>query len=245
MNIIKLNAIDSTNSYLKKLVLKETIENFTVVVTEHQFLGRGQMGTTWESEEGKNLTYSILISVFDFKIKDQFNLSMAISLGVIDTLKNYIKVPLFVKWPNDILAGKDKIAGILIENMLKGNVINHSIVGIGLNVNQECFSGQIKNVTSIKKITGNDVDKSILLKELIFSIIKYVKMLENKDFVALKKLYLKSLFKYNIPAMFEDLSGTQFLGKIMDIAEDGRLEIELENEKTRKFNLKEIKFTSL
>ena len=126
MNIIKLNAIDSTNSYIKKNAIKNNFESYTVVVAEKQLNGRGQMGTIWESELGKNLTFSILINFNKFNITQQFYLSMAISLGVIAVLKQLFNSSFFIKWPNDILAEKDKVAGILIENSINSNFINPS-----------------------------------------------------------------------------------------------------------------------
>lgn len=244
MHIIKLNAIDSTNSYLKELVVDELVQNFTAVVAEHQISGRGQMGTVWESEKGKNLTFSVLIEFDSLRITDQFYLSMAVALGVLTGVKGYVNSNLYVKWPNDILADKDKLAGILIENILKGANVKYAIVGIGVNVNQELFSNEIKNVTSLKKNSGHSIDKDALLEKIVASIKYFVGFVEKKQFQELKELYIDVLFKFNKPAMFIDNSGNQFLGKIIDISEDGRLEIELENEKTRKFNLKEIKFAS-
>ncbi|UMB60473.1 biotin--[acetyl-CoA-carboxylase] ligase [Lutibacter sp. A80] len=244
MNIIKLNAIDSTNSYLKKLVQKSTLDTFTVVVAKHQTLGRGQLGTTWVSEQGKNLTFSILVNFKSFKIQDQFYLSMAVSLGLISALRAFVDVPFKIKWPNDILAEKDKIAGILIENILRGAFINYSIIGIGLNVNQEIFPNDIENVTSLKKLSGTTFNEDELLSNILVSIEKYVKLIEEDAFESLKKMYLAELYKINTPAMFEDNEGEIFLGKIISVDVNGRLVVELENETTRKFNLKEIKFAS-
>ncbi len=244
MNIIKLNAIDSTNSYIKKLANKTVIESYTVVVANHQTKGRGQLGTTWTSKSGKNLTFSILVRFKSFKATRQFYLSMAVSLGVLTIVKKVVKISFKIKWPNDILAEKDKVAGILIENILSGNYIKKSVIGIGLNVNQENFPSEIGNVTSLKKSTGINWDKDILLKDIVNSIQYYIKFIEQKEFSKLKELYVASLYKYKNPTMFETKEGVVFLGKIVDVFEDGRLVVELENETTRKFNLKEIKFTS-
>jgi BirA family biotin operon repressor/biotin-[acetyl-CoA-carboxylase] ligase len=245
MHIIKLNAIDSTNSYLKNLCNDELPENFTVVVAEHQLSGRGQMGNTWESTSGKNLTFSTLVTFSELNISDQFYLSMAVALAVLNVLKQYVKNKLFVKWPNDILADKNKLAGILIENVLGRDSIKYAIIGIGLNVNQEHFSNELKNATSLKKIVGHSIQRDTLLESIINSLKHYVKLVEGECFADLKEEYIAALFKYEVPSMFEDSSGNQFLGKIVDISADGRLVVELENEKTRKFNLKEIKFASL
>ena len=225
-------------------MVEKQLENYSVVVAEHQTKGRGQIGTIWESDSGKNLTFSVLIRFFDFEIHQQFYLSMAVALGVLRTVNTIVNTPTFVKWPNDILADKDKLVGILIENMLSGKNIKHAVIGIGLNVNQEIFSENIENVTSLKKLTNLNFDKDKLLYDIIASIKYYINFIERKDFRVLKSLYLAELYKFQIPSMFEDNSSTVFLGKITGITEEGQLVIELENEKTRKFNLKEIKFAS-
>ncbi|MDP3358824.1 MAG: biotin--[acetyl-CoA-carboxylase] ligase [Lutibacter sp.] len=242
MNIIKLNAIESTNLYLKKLAVEKELESYTVVSANYQSAGRGQMGANWYSEIGKNLTFSILIKFDAFEIERQFYLSMAVSLGLLAAIRFHISSPLFVKWPNDILAEKDKLAGILIENIVSGNVIKQTVIGIGLNVNQEQFPTTIGKVTSLKKLTEISFDTETLLESIVISIQNFVDYIERKEFQKLKDLYLKSLYKFENPAMFEDDKGLIFLGKIVDVCEDGKLEVELEDEKTRKFNLKEIKF---
>ncbi|MBN4082849.1 biotin--[acetyl-CoA-carboxylase] ligase [bacterium AH-315-A23] len=244
MNIIKLNAIDSTNSYIKKLASKTDLESYTVVQAKHQTLGRGQLGATWISETGKNLTFSILINFKDLKVQHQFYLSMAVSLGVLESVKNNVKIALAVKWPNDILADRDKVAGILIENIIKGSKIKESVIGIGLNVNQKDFPKSIGNATSLQNISGINFDKDSLLKNIVSSIKYYVGYVEKKEFGKVKKLYIASLYKYYKPTMFEDKDGVVFLGKIIDVSEEGKLVVELENETTRKFSLKEIKFAS-
>ena len=244
MNIIKLNAIDSTNLYLKKLVRVSDIKSYTVVVADYQTLGRGQLGTTWISESGKNLTFSILINFKNFKIKNSFYLSMAVSLGVLNIVKKNVKVPVRVKWPNDIMAEKDKVAGILIENTLKGDCIKQSIIGIGLNVHQKVFPTNINNVTSLLNLKGTNFDKNELLKNIVASIKFYVDFINNNEFEKLKYLYINSLYKFDEPSIFEDKIGTIFSGKIVDISEEGRLVIALENKTIRKFSLKEIKFVN-
>ena len=244
MNIIKINAIDSTNLYLKKLVSKSRLQNYTVIVTPNQTDGRGQMGTSWVSGEGKNLTFSLLVNIDSFEINKQFYLSMAVALGIFDVLKTDCKTTFHIKWPNDILAVKDKVAGVLIENIIGGSHIKHSIVGIGLNVNQEIFPKELINVSSLKLNCGKNYDLDLLLTKIVESIKYFVEFIKNKDFTKLKSLYLSYLYKLNKPAMFEDNLGNVFLGKIIDVTQSGRLVVELPDEKIRKFNLKEIKFAN-
>lgn len=244
MNIIKLSAIDSTNLYLKNMASINELENFTVVITDHQKSGRGQLGTKWASVKGKNLTFSILVKVKEFEVVDQFYLSIAVSLGIFNVLREEVKTNFTIKWPNDILAEKDKVAGILIENTIGGTLIKHSIVGIGLNVNQILFPKHIENVTSLKNISNTTFNLDDLLLKIINSIQNFVQYIERKEVEPLKKMYLDAMYKFGIPSMFKDSNDAVFLGKIIDVSENGKLVVELEDEKIRKFNLKEIKFAN-
>ncbi len=139
MYLYKLDAIPSTNSYLKDLVKNEVLESFTVVSAEFQTKGRGQMETVWYSSEGSNLLFSILIKFQRVLAADQFFLNCAVSLAVLEALKPYKLPELRVKWPNDIMADNRKLGGILIENSILSGQIRYAIVGIGLNVNEEKF----------------------------------------------------------------------------------------------------------
>ena len=153
MQLIKLNATDSTNNYLKKLMLETVLDDFSVVVTNHQTKGRGQMGSEWSSEKDKNLTFSVLKSKTSLLLHQQFMLSILVSLSIVKTLEGYNIPKLAIKWPNDILSDHHKIAGILIENSIKNQQIEFSVIGIGLNVNQEIFEG-LPKVCSLKHILG-------------------------------------------------------------------------------------------
>ncbi len=242
MNIIKLNAIDSTNVYLKEKAINGNLNSYTIVVANHQTSGRGQRGTVWLSERGKNLTFSVLINFFNFKASNQFYLSMAVSLGLVKALAFFQKNTFCIKWPNDILAGKDKVAGILIENTIGGTFIKQSVIGIGLNVNQEKFDETLLNVTSLKNILGFEVATEELLLKVVTEIKYFVSYIENSNFGELKKQYLAQLYKFKTPTMFEDMEKRIFLGKIVDISDEGRLVVEIEGKKTGNYDLKEIKF---
>lgn len=244
MNIIKLNAIESTNSYLKDLVKSTDVENYTVVVAENQTAGRGQMGSVWEVESGKALTFSALVRCSDFKVDAQFYFNMCVSLACSEVLKRHISATVKVKWPNDIMADKDKIAGILIENSIRGQEVTASIVGIGINVNQVEFPFHLTSVTSLLKISGREFDKEALMIEVLHELKNQLQRLENKEFEAIKSDYLKSLFEFGKPRMFETSEGEQFLGKIVDVNSAGQLVVATEQNKTREFGIKEIKFAS-
>ena len=133
MPIIKLDATDSTNSYLRKLSTVETVLDFTIVTAKYQTEGRGQMGTIWSSETSKNLTFSVFKDVSNMNLDFPFFISIVTSLAIIRTLETFSLPKLSIKWPNDILSEDKKVCGILIENVIKNNNINASIIGIGLN----------------------------------------------------------------------------------------------------------------
>ena len=236
MSIIKLNATDSTNLYLKELALSQSIEDFTIVSTELQLKGRGQMGSNWHSKKGKNLTISILKNLTDFHIQNQFNLNCVVSLAIYDVLYEMAIPNLSVKWPNDILSGNHKICGILIENILKGNLIRSTILGIGLNVNQTNF-GTLEKVSSLKLLLGQNLELDDLTNKILEKL-KYYFRISADD---LKSKYLKILFRIDKPSTFSDTKREKFVGIIRGVDAAGRLLVELEDKIISKYDLKEIK----
>ena len=172
MQLIKLDATPSTNSYLKRLMKEKKAEDFTVVVCAYQEQGRGQKGNSWISEKGKNLTVSILRLLPSFEVHQAFLLNSLMSLVIYEVLSEFSVPDLTVKWPNDIMSGNQKICGILIENTLQGNFIKQSVLGFGLNVNQEYFEG-LPHASSLKLKTGKEYDLDFLLDKILERIKAY------------------------------------------------------------------------
>ena len=242
MKIIKLNATNSTNSFLKELGRDTALENFTIVVASEQKKGRGQQDSQWVSEPFKNLTFSVFTNEFVLEIRHQKYLNFAISLALFNTLSSY-KIPnLSIKWPNDILSANKKICGILIENNIKGPKINSSIIGVGLNVNQERFLDSLNNVSSLKNICNLEFDLDLLLLKIIENLKKTIHLLSLNEYLQLETDYLNALYKKNIPAMFKDKTGLLFMGKIIGVSSYGSLQVELEDETIKEFGVKEISF---
>lgn len=239
MQIVKIDATDSTNAYLKKLMATEKVQDFTVVITNNQFGGRGQRGAQWESEAGKNLTFSVLRYFENFQIQQQFALNIIASLAVYKTLKKLFVPNLYVKWPNDIMSGNFKICGILIENNLKNDLIKSSIIGIGLNVNQLDF-GNLNKASSLKKITG----KTFNLDEILTSLVHNLKILF-EEFTpgkvhGLSEQYESFLFRKDKPSTFRDSNSKLVTGYIRGITEEGKLVVEFEDAIFREFGFKEL-----
>ena len=176
------------------------------------------------------------------EIRHQKYLNFAISLALFNTLSSY-KIPnLSIKWPNDILSANKKICGILIENNIKGTKINSSIIGVGLNVNQERFLDSLNNVSSLKNICNLEFDLDLLLLEIIENLKKTIHLLSLNEYLQLETDYLNALYKKNIPAMFKDKNGLLFMGKIIGVSSYGSLQVELEDETIKEFGVKEISF---
>ena len=209
-------------------------------MAESQYAGRGQLSNIWASEPGKNLTFSILLKPAFLSPEKQFNLNKAISLAINDVLCTYFPHQASIKWPNDNYVNNEKIAGLLIENMVQGNKIKSSIIGIGMNVNQVFFSESITNVTSFAKILHKDYDLKILLSEICAAVeVRYLQLRSGHS-DKLDTEYLSRLYKYNIVSRFV-IDGECQNGKISGISPQGYLQVDLGDE-IRQFGLKEIQF---
>jgi len=240
MDIIKLDAIDSTNDYLKQLVREKELENFTVVMAYEQTNGKGQLGAKWISEPGKNITMSVLIkylpqdsiTVFDI------NAAVAVAIGKLLDLMGLGKIN--VKWPNDIMADEKKLSGILIENIVKPDGTFTAVVGVGLNVNQTVFDG-LQNATSIKLLRGTAYES---LEELAILIVKSIETyvdLAAKDKQSIWQLYNQSLFKKEVSMPFEDCNGNRFTGEVKHVNQEGKLALFQNDQKLHFYEAKEVK----
>ena len=239
MHIIKLNAIGSTNTYLRDMALKENLEDYTVVRANHQLDGRGQMGAVWNTEKGKNLTCSVFKRNTGVLLEDQFYISMVTSLAIIKTLQFFQVPKLAVKWPNDILSEQKKVCGILIENVIKQHDINASIIGIGLNVNQTQFEG-LPQASSLKNLTGVLYDIDELLSHIIKNMIYYFEKLDQHKHSFLKRAYEALLFRKNKPSTFKDVKGVMFTGFIQGVNDKGNLLVLQEDDVLKEYALKEV-----
>ena len=238
MKTIKLDAIDSTNDFLKNLNKESEVENFTLVTANFQSNGKGQRGANWTSEKGKNLIMSVLIDNSSVFFKEIFDLNVLVSVAVFDVLTAYNIPSLSVKWPNDIMSDSKKIGGILIENTFKTDNSITSIIGIGLNCNQTVFENLPKATSlSLQTHLFYDVDK--LAEDIRNQIVKNTQLLPNMNSIFWQK-YQNSLFKKGVPIPFEDSNKQRFMGIIKGVSSSGLIEILLENDKIVSFDLKQI-----
>ncbi|UZO80557.1 biotin--[acetyl-CoA-carboxylase] ligase [Aquimarina sp. ERC-38] len=239
MRIIKVDAIESTNLFLRNLYRSQVVHELTGVSARHQIAGRGQKGTTWQSDAGKNVTCSILVPKLELPVQDQFMISMVTSLLLLEILEAEQLPNLAVKWPNDILSDTFKIAGILIENVVIKNTITATIIGIGLNVNQNTFN-HLPKASSLHIITGQKYDPEQLFLAIADAFqTKFLAYL-NDSFQHVKNMYENYLFKKDKAATFKKEENILFSGIIQGVNRAGQVEILTENDAIERFDLKEV-----
>ena len=222
------------------MAVNSNVKDFTIVVTENQINGRGQQGNNWESEPYKNLMFSVFVSFKGLGVIDKKYLNFAVSLAVFDVLKEENTPAVSIKWPNDLLSGNNKICGVLIENSLRGAEISATVIGIGLNVNQTSFPSYLTKTSSLKLLNNRNYSLEELLERIVLKLKARIKALNAKDFIGLEEDYLKALYKKNIPTMFKDSEDVLFIGIIRGVSNEGKLQIEIENETIKEFGLKEV-----
>lgn len=254
MEIIFLDIVDSTNNWL--ISHEEELSAPVMVRCKTQSAGRGQRGNSWESESGKNFTGSILFHPVNFHATSQFFISEAIALAVVKTLKSY-GIDSKVKWPNDIYVGDKKICGILTEHVILGNNISRTISGIGINVNQEIFLSDAPNPVSMKILTGKDYDlnefsdrfSNILEDSLKFVLDKNIAHnssetpQDSKE--SIHKNFLDLLWRFDdtyYPFIDKKNNNEKIYARIVTVAPDGMLTLELKNGDIRKYAFKEVEF---
>ena len=240
MEIIKLNATNSTNTYLKNLLKEKQVKDLSCIWALSQTQGRGQQGAKWISEPGKNLTFSVLKKFENLSSEYHFLLNMEVSLAIFRALKKLYIPDLAVKWANDILSSKKKICGILIENTLHKEQISSSIIGIGVNVNQVFFN-DLPNVYSLQKIMGHPFDLEEVLLLICQELEVSLKSLSPTRFETMLDEYHTHLFRKDKPSTFEYPNGERFMGYIRGVSHNGQLQVEQEDALMSSFSLKEIK----
>ena len=247
-----LPELQSTNTYLLHLFAQgTTLPDTTVIYTLRQTAGRGQMGNSWESEPDKNILFSMLLCPTFLPIREQFLLSQICSLGIVEALDELIqaqnlqdKVKLSIKWPNDIYAGGGKLCGILIENRLMGGTLQHSVLGVGINVNQEKWIGNASNPVSLKML-GIETDPLTVLDLVTKHIIELYRALRDniEKAVAIRERYMHHLYrKDGYYAYYDPAKDEHFDAEIVGVDPQGPLMLRLPSGEERSYWFKEVRF---
>ncbi len=229
--------IDSTNDYAAYLLSKTTPTEGTVVNTSYQSAGKGQFGRKWHVQRDKNITLSVILYPQIVAI-DQFLLNIMASLAVRDTIAQYTRLPIEVKWPNDVYYQNHKLSGILIKNFIAGQNIGQTIMGIGINTNQESFPELPTHPSSIRQLSGQYYDLTVVKKTLYTQLELYYHMLRHEP-DRLRSMYKDHLLGMNTHRQFL-IDDHVYSGSIVDIDLYGQLVVQFSDEK-KHFSMGEIK----
>ena len=225
-NIIKLDTIESTNDFAKEIAGSDVLKDWTVVWAKEQTKGKGQRGNTWLSNPNENLTFTLIASP-NISVEKQFYISKVVSLAIFGFLNRFTENAT-IKWPNDIYVGDKKIAGILIENLIQAGKINNSIIGVGININQDVFDDKLPNPISLKQIVNKTFDLEEVLNKIVneafimFQSINNYKLIDN--------MYNKNLYGLGRMLSFAEENGNEFLAEIIDTKETGQIRLQKETE---------------
>lgn len=236
-NLISVPECHSTNSSLQELNESTPQAEGTIFITSHQTAGRGQMGNSWESVAGKNITFSLLLTPTFLAPAEQFKLNMAVSLGVATGIQTLVQTPVMVKWPNDLWVHDRKLGGILIENQIRGQRLSYSIVGIGININQREFQSPM--ATSLALQTGHEFVLQVVLEAVVETLEKEYLQLRAGS-AELKSRYLSKIYKIGESQRFL-AGGVTFDGIIRDVDDSGRLCMDTAAG-SRVFSFQQVKF---
>ena len=234
--VLFLSQCHSTNDTAADLLRQKPQIEGTTIITQNQTQGRGQRGNLWESEPGKNATFSVILKPTTIPTQNQFQLHLITTLAIHQTLFPILGKELKIKWPNDIYYRDRKLGGILIENTLKGSHIENSIVGIGINVNQSHFSNV--HATSLSDVTDKSYEVNDIIEQILIELEKKYLELKNGKLRILETQYLRRLYQFETLCMYE-ADGRTFQGKIIGINSNGLLKIQ-EDEKLLEFAFKEV-----
>jgi BirA family biotin operon repressor/biotin-[acetyl-CoA-carboxylase] ligase len=242
--LLEKQELPSTNTFAAELLAKSAPKEGTVILAAFQTGGRGQIGSRWESEAGKNLLTSTILYPTFIAITDQFLLSQMVALTVRQLVEDLTGKTVQVKWPNDVYLEGKKVAGILIQVAISGQQLQSGILGVGLNVNQKVFSPLLPNPTSLVLSTGTTYDLSEVLNHYCVLLEQAYQSLRMKQFKHIRKGYIDHLWGYQQDALYERPNGQQFIGRITGISDSGQLIISHEND-DEAFQLKQIRLVRL
>jgi len=236
--IIRFDEIDSTNNYLKQLAREQSVAEGTVVIAEFQSGGRGQQSNSWFSTKGDNLLFSFLLRPQHLLASEMFILSCITSLAIQKTLSQFVD-NICIKWPNDIYWNDKKIAGILIENNLQEGFVKSSVIGTGLNINEQAFPVDLPNPISLYQATKIKQDKTQILDTFLREFSTLYQQVERGASLEIKKEYMHHLYRADGYYWFEDSNG-MFSAKIADVLSSGHLVLKTREKEVRKYAFKEV-----
>ena len=238
--IIRFDEIDSTNNYLKQLAREQSVADGTVIIADFQSGGRGQQGNSWFSSKGDNLLFSLLIRPKNVLASEMFILSCITSLAIQRVLSQLVD-NIRIKWSNDIYWNDKKMGGILIENNLQEGLVQSSVIGIGLNINEKSFPDWLPNPVSLCQITKREHDKTQIFDDFIRKFYALYQQFNDEKASEIQAEYIRNLYRADGYHSFEDAGGI-FSAKIANVLSSGHLVLETEGGEERKYAFKEVQF---
>ncbi|MDZ4823653.1 MAG: biotin--[acetyl-CoA-carboxylase] ligase [Flavobacteriales bacterium] len=235
--IIKLDSVDSTNNYAATLLRQSKPPEGTAIIALEQTHGRGQRGNLWESEVGANLLCSIILYPDFLNGENYFYLSKCASLALADVVNEITGLEVRVKWPNDIVANGKKLGGVLIESSWSENRLLCSIVGVGLNLNQQEFS--ISYASSLRSLTKKFFEPESVFEKFLKNFSMGYSDLKSGKFAEMDLNYRRALYRLGVTSRFI-YEGKQILGMITGVDVSGHLCVYTELGQSLKCELKEI-----
>ncbi len=235
--------IDSTNEELNRLIMTEDLAEGTIISAAYQHAGKGHAGNKWQSEKGLNLLFSMLLKPDFLPSEKAFHLSRITSLSLYEMIDNQCD-GVKIKWPNDLLVWDRKIAGILIENMIISHTIGHSILGVGINVNQTAFDPSVPAPTSLKIEKGCHIDRISLLVEFRSSMERWYNTLVTGHERKIMEAYNQRLYMMGVPAYYRSAAG-KFTASIRDVLPSGELVLETWKGDILTFGFKEVEYPGI
>ena len=239
MNILRLEKADSTNTWVSQH--ENEVASPAFVYCMEQTAGRGQRGNSWESQPGKNITASVIFHPHNFNASQQFAISEAIALAIVDFLKS-LEIDAKIKWPNDIYVGDQKICGILVEHVVTGKNISRTIAGFGININQENFYSDAPNPVSAKILTGKEYNLELLIPELANSLENYIIRLSEPEIFHDSFLSLLWRGDGNIYNFFDRIRNEKIKARIDSVGKEGVMTLSTEKGEKRTYAFKEVEF---
>lgn len=226
-NYLAFPELDSTNQYALDLLSKIKPSEGTVISAAFQRQGRGQIGSGWHSAADQNLLFSCILYPNFLPLQLQFQLNQAVALAICETVLHFVQAPVKIKWPNDIYIGRQKVAGILIQNALHGKEILNSVIGVGLNVLQQDFPADLPNPTALCHWTDQPLHLEAVLAVACAKLEKWYMHLKRHKSALIQEAYFEQMYRYAEQAYFQKAGEAEyFLGKIVGTTETGKLMIE-------------------
>ncbi|THH39981.1 biotin--[acetyl-CoA-carboxylase] ligase [Neolewinella litorea] len=241
--------VDSTNAaLLKALENGDALASGAVFLSDEQTAGRGQGTNAWHASRGDNLTLSMLFRPAHLSVDGVFSLTEAAALAVAGTVRSLLppdrRPEVRVKWPNDVYVGHRKIAGILIQNALRGSQVVSAVVGIGLNVNEREFPGPLSaSAVSLRQLTGGNVERETVLATLFGELAYWFSRLDEGRLDDLRGQYLSLLYlKGQVRTFRRTEDKLDFRATIVGVDPAGRLLLHLADGHTEAFAQRSLQY---